>query len=273
MPPKVSEQNGKQKKSKLEKIFELEADLKFAKEQNIRLRKALSTKQGGDGDAVEENDPNESAQMKRIKEAFHALRNVTVSQEKNLHMLRNKAAETKKELHKKEALIASLENKVKSLRKTQDTLTKSKSTDALTRELDVLQQALFDEQAKSAELRLTLDEKDKAIESLQARLDSRAAATPKCPKTGNAETNHLERELRKKSREVEKLKEELIAMAQELHELKHKRLSAVSTASSFYYNEGNESDFSDGSGEIHDRRFDDIYEVEEESSDGSVEMD
>jgi hypothetical protein len=79
---------GALKKSKLEKIFELEADLKFVTEENCRLKRELDQVPFEDFCSRHSVSSSDTGQIKSMKDAISALREVTISQERSLHSMR-----------------------------------------------------------------------------------------------------------------------------------------------------------------------------------------
>jgi hypothetical protein len=126
----------RQKKSKLEKIAELECSLKIAREENKSLKKALHATKRGDGGGFggsisnfnrSSSNFNESSSsslasvfnMDKMKEALKALKRVTVNQEMSLQQLREKANVRRKQLEEKDEMIAALQRNIQSLLKNQ----------------------------------------------------------------------------------------------------------------------------------------------------------
>ena len=171
MSAPISSKCGKLKKSKLEKIFELEADLKFMQEENMRLREEMDGNHGG-ATSPTSSTASESSQLKKVKDAYISLRKVNISSEKALHKMRQHALVQKKELREQESVIGALKKQVESLEQTQEALTNSKSAEGtLQAQLGRLQQALFLETQKSAKRQQDLNERDDAIAKLQERLE------------------------------------------------------------------------------------------------------
>jgi hypothetical protein len=247
MAGQISAKSGKVKKSKLDKIFELEAELKVIKGENGRLHKALASKNNRNESetANSESDPtdasDQSDKMKRMKEAFITLKNVTVTQEKSLHSMRSKALERRKEIQQKDTEIACLQKKVKTLQRIQEGLAKAKCPESLKAELDELQMAYFDEQSVTAKLEQKLVEKEKAVSSLQTLPQAKAAASRRgsavqsrrgseCSSRSVNSDLELKKELGKKSRQIVDLQHDLESMTEELHELRSKGHTELSTS-------------------------------------------
>jgi hypothetical protein len=251
MAGQISAKSGKVKKSKLDKIFELEAELKVIKGENARLHKALSAKNNHQNEsepASSESDPtdasDQSDKMKRMKEAFITLKNVTVTQEKSLHSMRSKALQRRKEIQQKDSDIACLQKKVKTLQRIQEGLAKAKCPESLKAELDELQMAYFDEQSITAKLEQKLVEKEKAVSSLQTLLQVKAAASRRgsvvsrrgseCSSPSldsDSEFSQLKKELGKKSRQIVELQHDLESATEKLHELRSKSQTELSSTS------------------------------------------
>lgn len=241
MPIEISEKSGKVKKSKLEKIFELETEVKILKRENERLNGLLEERRASIGAASDSNNDNNSnsnfsnsreggvvdeessdaLEIRRMKEAFVALKNVAITQEKSLHAMRTRALERRKELESKDREIATLRKRVKTLQKIQEGLAKAKGTTALQGEFDELQLAYFEEQNTTAKLQAEVAEKEKAISSLQALLKAKTEAVESSPKLGSspALVAQLKKELGKKSKEVAELQHQVETLNEELHSL------------------------------------------------------
>ena len=174
MATQISSKCGKLKKSKLEKIFELETDLKLSQEENDLLREQLEALKHSRPaipskyPCPESIDKNE---FQRMNDAFQALKKVSISQEQGLHSLRIEVLQSRKKDKEQLLLIESLQSRILTLDSSQRILAESKSADqALEKQVENLQQLFFLEQCKTAKLNHELEEKNKAIETLQTRL-------------------------------------------------------------------------------------------------------
>lgn len=177
MSSQISTNCGKLKKSKLEKIFELQTDLKLSKEENALLRQQLTSMQSRCQRATVSSESltpellRNKEEFVKMNNAFQALKNVSITQEQSLHSLRTEVLQNRKKIKEQESLIKSLESNILTLEKNQKTLAESKSIDkSLGEQVENLQHLFFHEQRKTAKLKYALEEKDKAMESLQVRL-------------------------------------------------------------------------------------------------------
>jgi len=235
MPAPISSKTGRVKKSKLDKIFELEAELKVIKDENLRLQKALTAaEESREGTAPPSGaDDEEDAtagemkkKMKRMKEAFIALKNVTVTQEKSIHSLRVKALERRRQLEMKDKEIEALKRKVGALQKLQEGLTRAKCPESMQIEIDELQEAFFDEQTVTAKLELKLIEKEKAIFGLQNLLKAQSqsrknmASTSAHSTSSVSEVSQLKNELSRKDTAIVELQSQIDTLTESLYEHK-----------------------------------------------------
>ena len=122
----------KKKKTKLEKICELESSIKILKEENNRLktevRSSKASKASEDASIVSEFTDGASVggsvggNEEKLKDALRALKRVTLKQEMSLKTLRSKAKQRRAEIEHKEQIIEKLEEENRSLKKAHEKL-------------------------------------------------------------------------------------------------------------------------------------------------------
>ena len=240
----------------------METELKVIKAENNRLRHALEANGSdpGDRNLIVPQSPtknkvsDEGEQLVRLKEAFVALKNVTVSQEKSLYQMRAKAQERRKELREKDAKISSLKKKVDTMQKIQLCLAKAKCPDTLQNELEEMQEAFFDEQNMTTKLKLELLEKEKTIMSLKSVLQAKVKASKRENELNSKLTQHgseIKKELRRKTQKIVELQSDLEVALEKLHEARlaaakvyNPKASAVEPSES----QISESEFIEGNG-------------------------
>jgi hypothetical protein len=263
MKPEESKSNAvRAKKSKLEKICELESTLKVLKEENRRLRKDLHMQQSGPGASSarvkeEENNDNvvnyKEMDVEKMKDALKALKSVTVNQERSLQTLRAKAHQRRKELKDKDTMIAVLQKQVLSLTKTQKAMEGSTSDDPsggseiLRAKLVELQRSCLDEETKNIKLTEKLEETEAQVKKLlkqlkaatanssaggpsdllrpydQSRRSFRSTTDVSVSTTQEFDLSRMKKDLAGKSNAINELEMELEMVKEELHELKKKK--------------------------------------------------
>lgn len=259
MPRFVSSNTGKVKKSKLEKIHELQAELKVIKEENSRLQKALiAVRNDGNGDTSHHSSSSEeTSQIKKMKQAFVALKNVTVSQEKTIHSMKQRATERRKQVQKRDAEIATLYKQIETLQGLQEGLTKAKGGEDIRKEFLDLQEAFFDEQTITAKLEAELAEKEKIIDGLQSVLKAQKLLV-----SNQSETNYLKAQLQQKTSALDSLQDQVEELTEELLEIKSTSIGGPSTHGNLssigdddYFDDDDESNsFNEGSN-AHDEDY------------------
>ncbi len=200
----MSAQGGKPKKTKLEKIAELEGRLKVVLEENRRLKGggaadpsssssagrlssklAEDSKSGGDwwlpdgggddGPSVASSKTGGGGDAEKMKEALRALKRVTVKQEMTLATLRQKSKQRRAEIEEKDRRIKELTAENKAFRIAHERMTASAGGDnhdvsELRARLGDLELQLAKAQtAKEAQSRM-LKDSEEGISSLQTQL-------------------------------------------------------------------------------------------------------
>jgi hypothetical protein len=266
----------KNKKTKLEKIFELESSLRISKEGNRALKKELHYFKGKAGIPVDEDgsvgseftDPSVASTVgggdNKLKEALRALKRVTVQQELSLKTLRVKAQQRRKEIEQKDEIFENLREEVESLKKAHNKLrgNGSDNVGALQARLADLELELAKEDTRKEDQTKKLTESRKDITSLRGQLEQikgRPQRAPSSRSLKSADTSlssaddvsRLKRELAKKMEKIANLEYDLESARDEIHELKQKKefgfsfpaTPAPGTEDFFSDNEEEEDDF------------------------------
>ena len=173
--PSTPYKRTKPRKVKLELIFrEIEADLKFAKEENLRLRQELRITKGSEDPEATFSTSHGSERLEKTNAALSDIRKATTSLTKEneflsmrVQVLRDKVEDKQQE---QEQVITCLKEKVKDLEDSHPE-SESSTVNSLQAQLEQMQQALSLEQKKSAKLQEDLDTRDSTISRLQARLE------------------------------------------------------------------------------------------------------
>ena len=239
----------KPKKTKSEKICELEGALKFQKEETKRLRAQIEL--GGKGISISsdhsksDSKNGNDASDEKLKEAVRALKRVTVQQEMSLRTLRQKAKQRRAELLQKDAQIKHYQNQLTAYQTAQEKMETLKSENP---DMAKLMMRIADLELTVAKQDSThkeqLEESTKVTKSLKDQLEG-LTASPRDPKppgrnvssrslsssqSSKASTvedlNKMKRELAKKMETIAKLEFDLEAAQEEITELKQRQASA-----------------------------------------------
>jgi len=239
-PPDGDDEN--KKKSKLEKIFELQADRKRLKEENKSLRKQLETYQRGGNSPSRKRASAKSGDEEKLMAAMSALKRVTVKQEQNLCTLRSKAEQRRHELAEKDAKIDSLKKEVAKLKRS------LKSRKAAPNDVDMedvrakvedLQMNCTEQESQNADLAEQLKESEDRVKSLQKQLDSARGLIKGAPSatslysTGDISMSEMDvaklrKDLANKIERIVLLEFDLEMCKDELHEMRQTRSSTAS---------------------------------------------
>uniref|UniRef100_A0A7R9WTC6 Uncharacterized protein n=1 Tax=Craspedostauros australis TaxID=1486917 RepID=A0A7R9WTC6_9STRA len=232
----------KKRKTKLEKIYELETALKLSKEENRRLKKDLSKQKAKSGDASDggsssirdlglsdANDGNE-----KLKEAVRALKRVAVKQEMSLKTLRTKAHQRRKEIEQRDNILSLLKEEVKSLKKAYEKFTAPGNDDVsmLRARVAELELKLATEDSKNEAQNKKLAESNQNITSLKDQLHKMRGKPQRVPSSKSLKSTEsgasvedvmkLKRDLATKMEKIAALEYDLDEARDEIHELKQK---------------------------------------------------
>jgi hypothetical protein len=214
------------RKTKQEKIFELEARLKVAAEENSGLKKDIQKMRDGQhGSGRSKNVDIGDAD--KMKDTFKAMKRVTVNQEMSLKSLRDKAQQRRKELKDKDSIIYSLQRQVRSLKKAIHG-----TGNDLEEKLNDMQKLCFEEESKSIELEELLGKSEQEVRRLQKQQGAggsrgglkRILSNGSLKSTGSSSTAaefdvaRLKKELANKTSKVVQLEMQLEALNDEMHD-------------------------------------------------------
>lgn len=247
----MSSPEGKTKKTKLEKIAELECKLKVVIEENRRLKgssnetsRRLSSKLAED---VSNNwwstDDSPSVvssttgggDVEKLKEALRALKRVTVKQEMTLTTLRQTSKQRRGEIEQKDKIMKNLEAENKAFQRAHARMTARGGDDISelrARVADLELRLAKEETAKEAQSR-KLKESEEGITSLQTQLASmRGRGVDRNTSFGSMsmisdasageDVAKLKRELAKKMEKIVNLHHDLEVAKDEIHDLKQR---------------------------------------------------
>jgi chromosome segregation ATPase len=211
------------KKTKQEKIFELEARLKVAAEENSGLQKDIKKLRDGQHGSsnVDVGDAH------RMKDALKALKRVTVNQEMGLKTLRDKAQLRRQELKDKDSKIYSLQRQVRSLKKAMNG-----SGNGLEEKLDEMQRACFEEESRSVELEELLGKSELEVRRLQKQQDAKGLrgglkrvlsngslkSTESASTAAEFDVARLKKQLANKTNKIVQLEMQMEALNDEVHD-------------------------------------------------------
>lgn len=241
-----SERDDKTKKTKLEKICELQGSLKIAKEENRRLKKEIQTLKASRGALTEDvslssdftdgTGPSVGGGNEKLREALRALKRVTVKQEVSLSSLRSKARERRQEIEHKNAKIMELKGELNMLKEVHE-----KMLSLETGEVGVLKSKIADLElqlaragSKNSEQTKKLEESKESMTTLRGQLEkirtrpqrqpsSRSVRSNESSLSAAEDVNRLKRELARKLETIVNLEHSLQLAEDEIHDLKQKR--------------------------------------------------
>jgi len=243
------ERSSRQRKTKLEKIAELESKVKILKEENSRFRKEIYSLKttGKDENCKARGWSNVSAgsppsSEEKLKEALRALKRVTVNQEMSLTALRSKARQRRAELDHKDECIVKLEDQLRALRRAHEKLRGSGTDDvgALRARLADLELKLANEEAGKQEQSKKLTASKEDISTLRNQLERLKGKMQRVPSSKSIRSTdssnassaedlaRLKRELAKKTEKIAFLENDLEEARDEIHQLRKKKQSEAS---------------------------------------------
>jgi chromosome segregation ATPase len=225
----------KQKKSKLEKIYELQAANKSLKEENRTLRKQLHAASSGASLASSKVDGPVTSTEAKLLEAMRALKRVTVKQEMALNTIRQKASERRRQVDDRDRKIRALQQEIKTLEdanKARQALSSDTDIGGLRNEVEDLQLKCAEQENRVKMLTLQLEASEDKARNLQKQLDSarnlmeRAGSVRSLKSTDTAASEYdlarMRKELANKIERIVLLEFDLEMCRDELHELKQK---------------------------------------------------
>lgn len=226
----------RQKKSKLEKICELESTVKTLKEENRRLRKDLTALKASSGKQTPYSlDHSKSSlstlsttqsdveNVEKLKDVIKALKKVTVGQEMSLSSMRARAHQRRKELQEKDSKIGALQRQVLSLQKAME----GSGSDVQIRvKLSETQRMLYDKESENESLRDRLHESQALVKKLEAQAQHSLNASQHSCMTVESDAMKLRKQVAVKSERVVQLERELDALKDQLFEKQRIRTSS-----------------------------------------------
>eukprot|EP00538_Stauroneis_constricta_P002790 CAMPEP_0119567958 /NCGR_PEP_ID=MMETSP1352-20130426/37492_1 /TAXON_ID=265584 /ORGANISM="Stauroneis constricta, Strain CCMP1120" /LENGTH=270 /DNA_ID=CAMNT_0007617285 /DNA_START=96 /DNA_END=905 /DNA_ORIENTATION=- len=239
------EDGKKKRKTKLEKICELESSLKMLKEENRRLKKDIHHLKGKSTDRNDSirdlsstlaskgnlNDGDE-----KLKDAVRALKRVAVKQEMSLKTLREKSHQRRKEIEHKDHILTKMSEEITSLKTAYDKFMSAGSDDVGTLRSRVaeLELKLATEDTKNVAQNKQLAETKQSITSLKDQLDKMRGKPQRVPSSRSLKSSEsgasvedvmkLKRELATKMEKIAALEYDLEEARDEIHELKQKHM-------------------------------------------------
>jgi septal ring factor EnvC (AmiA/AmiB activator) len=245
----ATQPEGKKRKTKLEKICELESSLKIQKEENRRLKKEIqilkasgkedlsiasewskisNTPSVGDGSSVGGGE-------EKLKDALRALKRVTVKQELSLKTFRAKAKQRRGEMEQKDQILEKMQKEIKALESAHEKLRGSGTDDLsiLKARVADLELQLAKEETGKEEQSKKLKETTKDITSLRETLENVRGKPKRAPSSMSVRSGDsvgssiedmakLKRELANKLEKIATLEFDLEAARDEIFEMKQK---------------------------------------------------
>lgn len=244
----VPPESNRKRKTKLEKIAELESKVKILNEENSRFRREIhSLKSTGVRDGVKvaafpEVSAGSSGSEEKLKEAIRALKRVSVKQEVSLTALRSKARQRRAELDHKDKCIERLEEQLKAMEKAHERLKGNGTGDvgALRARLADLELKLAKEEAGKQEQSKELIASKEDVSTIRTQLDNlkgrmhRVSSSKSLRSTDSSNASssedlaRLKRELAKKTEKIVILENDLEEARDEIFQLRKRKQTDAS---------------------------------------------
>jgi hypothetical protein len=227
------------KKSKLEKIYELQATNKGLKEENRNLRKELQTQRSGEtsGSCREDQSLCSSNNEEKLMEAMKALKRVTIKQEMSLNTIRSKAEQRRKQVTLRDETISKQQNEIDNLRQAQAARKEADSDGDLGNlraNVEHLELRCAEQENSNTMLNLQLEASEEKARHLYKQLESARGLMKRHP-SGRSLKSHdtsvsasefdllrMKKELATKIEKIVLLEFDLEMCMDEVHELKQK---------------------------------------------------
>lgn len=261
--------DSKKKKSKLEKIYELQASVKGLKEENRTLRKQIQSfkdKDPGSAAMLDERSMGSSNNEEKLLEAMKALKRVTVKQEMSLNTIRSKAEKRRLQMAQKDEQVKELQQELKSMKQAQRARKEADSnTDlsALRTKVEDLELRCSEQENKNKMLTLQLETSEETTKNLQKQLQSARGlmdrpASNRSLKSADTSASEFDlarmrKELAAKIERIVLLEFDLEMCRDELHELKQRN--------------GNSGDYSGGGQHDGGAGADDYFSEDDDDDD------
>lgn len=229
----------KTKKSKLEKIYELQATNKGLKEENRSLRKELqaakSSAQGGASNIEDHSVSSTTNNEEKLMEAMKALKRVTVKQEMSLNTIRSKAEQRRKQVAMRDETICLLQQEIDNLKRAQEARKEADNNSdlgALRIKVEDLQLRCAELESRNRTLTLQLDASEEKARNLHKQLESVRGLMNRVPSGRSMKSSdtsasefdlaRMKKDLASKIEKIVLLEFDLEMCMDELHELKQK---------------------------------------------------
>lgn len=236
----AEEKTEKKRKSKLEKIYELQANNKTLKEENHVLRREMEKLKRGSKREDSNGHVARSSNEEKLMEAMKALKRVTVKQEMSLNTIRAKAEQRRKQVSQRDEIINRLSQEVDTLKRAKKARKELATNGANGNSVDVLRNKIEDLELRSAEhenknkmLSLQLEASEDKVKTLEKQLDSakggafrgQSSRSLKSSDTSSTEYDvaRMKKELASKIERIVLLEFDLEMCKDEIHELKQKQ--------------------------------------------------
>jgi DNA repair exonuclease SbcCD ATPase subunit len=259
MPPEEK----KERKTKLEKICELESSLKLLKEENRRYKKEVAhLKDRHNEDEHSASQVSEFSDFpsvtspggkaggrkneEKLKDALRALKRVTVKQELSLKTLRSKAKQRRSELEQKDSIIEKMRDEIKALKKAHDRMrgNDTAGAGALRQRVADLELQLAKEDTKNEEQNKRLVETTENVSTLRGQLDGLKGRVSRAPSSQSVRSgssqgssvediNRLKRELATKMEKIANLEYDLEVAQEEIVEMRQTKFATDAFADGF----------------------------------------
>jgi chromosome segregation ATPase len=156
----------KERKTKSEKICELQSALKLQKEETRRLRAKLN---GGSGSTAATSNRYKNDDNDKLKEAVRALKRVTVQQEKSLRTLRQTSKQRRAELRLKDEQIQHYQQQLQAYQTAHANMTQLQGNDS--------DDDMAKWKARVADLELQLAQQDTTNKDVSKQLEASTQET------------------------------------------------------------------------------------------------
>eukprot|EP00977_Amphora_coffeiformis_P019502 scaffold7314_cov140-Amphora_coffeaeformis.AAC.1 len=217
------------RKTKLEKIAELESDLKLLKEENRLHKKEIKNLKGlGNNKTLanpyEDRIPD-SDDVEKMKTALKSLKRVTVKQEMSLQSMRESANDRRRQLVEKDERILKLKQQLRSMEKTMKSMQRGESNEDLHERIRDLEMKYFDARQKNADLRQRAEKSEAMAKHLEKKMSTQQtpfnSSTPSTSSdASDSDLTRIKQQLAKKSSRIVSLEYELETTKEELEDLR-----------------------------------------------------
>jgi hypothetical protein len=167
-PRRATETARRPRKTKLEKIAELEAEVKLTKEENLLYKKELHILKSADRQVGRKSSKHiDLGDIDKIKNALKSLKRVTIKQESSLQAMRSKANDRRRQLETKDKTIGSLQNELRSMAASMKSMERGKPDRRVQQRIRALEKESFEQESANAELRDQLVESESRVRQLE----------------------------------------------------------------------------------------------------------